>query len=345
MERNIRNMAEYCRRHGIALWPHTKTHKTPEIARLQLNAGARGLTVAKVGEAEVMVDAGFRDILVAYPVVGEAKTRRLAALARRASMTVATDSVEAGLGISNAAQWAGVTLQVLVEFNARFDRVGAADPAGALGIAREVAALPGLDFAGLFYYPGQFFDLPSEEDLRPVADLLSRTLRLFDEAGLHCRRVSGGSTPTAYSSHLLPGTTEIRPGTYVFFDRNGAEGGLCAYRDCAASVLATVVSTAVPGRAVVDAGSKALAADPLATGDHAGFGHVFEYPEIGVVRLSEEHGWLGLPPTGAHPRIGERVRIVPNHICPAVNLYDRIYGYRGERMEVEWQVAARGRLQ
>jgi D-serine deaminase-like pyridoxal phosphate-dependent protein len=210
-----------------------------------------------------------------------------------------------------------------------------------------VTELEGVHFSGLLFYPGHIREAIERQD-EPLARLtadLGRVLDALDAADLAPPAVSGGSTPIGWRVHEVSGVTEVRPGTYVYNDRTTAEIGACSWDDCALSVLATVISTAVPGQAVIDAGSKALGREPLATPNAAaaGFGALLDRPEVTVARRSEEHGILDLSRTSWRPEVGDVVRVVPNHVCVVVHLNDLIYGVRGEMVETHWPVTARGR--
>jgi D-serine deaminase-like pyridoxal phosphate-dependent protein len=347
LERNLDRAASYAREHNLRLRPHIKTHKSPRIAREQLRRGAVGVTCATPYEAEVMSDVAD-DILLAYPPVGTPRARRVVALAEHAQVTVALDSTTAVEHLADAARSAGRGVSVYVELDLGMHRVGVPVLADALALAKVVEQSEALDFAGLAFYPGHIRDGVYEQDgkLAELADSLGEALDAFDRAGLPVRAVSGGSTPTMWRTHELPGVTELRPGTYVFNDRTTAEIGTCAWEDCALSVLATVVSTAVPGQAVIDAGSKALGREPLrAPGEpvQVGFGSLLEHPEVVVKGMSEEHGILDLSRSTWRPCVGERVRVIPNHVCVVVHLNDLVFGVRGETVETSWPVAARGR--
>lgn len=344
MEANIARLADYGRRHDLRLRPHTKTHKIPAIARMQIESGCQGITVAKVGEAEVMAAAGLDDILVAYPIFGEAKLKRLATLATKKRITVAIDNVATAEAISQAAQAAGSTMDLLVEIDVGMRRCGVATPEDAEILAKAIIKLPGVQFAGLNLYPGHIWMPPAEQSIQmgQVAEKLAAVLHRLSRSGIECRIVSGGSTPTAYQSHLIAGLTEIRPGTYVFNDRNTVGAGACSLADCALRVLVTVVSNAVPGRTIVDGGSKTFSSDRWLTGGREGFGLVIEYPEILVESLSEEHGQLDISQSSHQPRIGERFSILPNHVCACVNMHDRIWYHRKGLVEGFWKVEARG---
>jgi D-serine deaminase-like pyridoxal phosphate-dependent protein len=346
MERNLRRAADYVSQHGLALRPHVKTHKSPLIAAEQLQLGAAGLTCATPREAEVMSDV-CDDLLVAYPPVGASRARRIAALPTHTDVIVALDSVRAVEEIAMAAREATRTVGVYVELDLGMHRVGVQSAADAVTLARRVARESRLDFRGLAFYPGHVREAVDEQEtkLREIADALAHALDELSRAGLPARVVSGGSTPTLWHSHELPGVTEIRPGTYVYNDRTTAAIGACTLDDCAFTVLATVVSTAVPDQAVIDAGTKALGREPLRGADGDGFGALLGHPDVVVARMSEEHGILDLAHTDWRPAVGDRVRVVPNHVCIVVHLNDLVYGVRGANVERSWPVAARGRGQ
>jgi D-serine deaminase-like pyridoxal phosphate-dependent protein len=347
MERNLARMADYCRSHNLRLRPHTKSHKIPELARRQLAHAAQGITVAKIGEADVMLDAGITDILIAYPIIGRGKAEKLADLATRANITVSLDSVAVAQAISEEAAKRDVRIGILVELDVGFHRCGVVDEDQVVAIARRVADLPGLEFKGLMFFPGHL-QVPEKEraELRvAVNDFLERALAQLEDAGLRVQIVSGGSTPTAREGHLFTGVNEIRPGMYIFNDRNMVGVGVAAIEDCALSVITTVVSTSVPGRAIVDAGSKTLSSDRHEVAGGGGFGMVKIDPAAEVERLSEEHGNLNISRSNREYRVGERLAIIPNHVCSTVNMHNRIYGVVGERVEAVWEVAARGKVQ
>jgi D-serine deaminase-like pyridoxal phosphate-dependent protein len=346
MENNLRRMAEYCRQSCLDLRPHTKTHKIPELALRQVQHGAVGITVAKLGEAEVMVAAGLTDILIAYPIFGEPKWRRLVSLAERATITVAMDSLEIARAISAHAVERGVTIGIRVEFDTGFQRCGLPITGGSIDIVKQVRDLPGLRWDGIQLYPGQIMGTRASREVSIPAEneTIGKLLELLPANGIECPVVSGGNTPAAYQCHRLEGVTEIRPGTYIFNDRNTVGAEAATYSECAATVLTTVVSTSVSGKAMVDAGSKTLAADTLLSGDRAGYGFVPEDPGLVIEDLSEEHGHLDLRGATRAWRLGDRIRIIPNHICPCMNLQDWVYGVRATEVVEEWRVAGRGKL-
>ncbi|MCU1327244.1 MAG: alanine racemase protein, partial [Bryobacterales bacterium] len=264
MERNLQRVQDYCHSHGLKLRPHTKTHKSIEVARRQLKLGAAGLTVAKTSEAEVMLGAETRDLLVAYPVIGESKMRRLAAIAAITRLTVAIDSLVGAQQLSAAAASAGVRMGFLVEVDVGLGRVGV-PPGQALDLTVAAMKLPNLDWRGINFYPGHIKSQDTEK-----LSLLSATVAELREAlalsGLVPEIISGGSTPALFHSHEIEGVTEIRPGTYVYNDLNTVASGACSLEDCAASVLVTVVSRARDGQMIVDGGSKTFSSDKLSSG-------------------------------------------------------------------------------
>ncbi len=348
MERNIRKMAGIAEATGVSLRPHVKTHKIPEIAQRQVAAGAAGITVAKISEAEVMVEGGIADVFVAYPLVTAAKIRRAVRLAERSRLIVGVDSAAGARLMSGVAASRGATLEVRLEVDSGLRRTGTPRE-GAVGLAREISALDGLDLTGIYTYRGAVL-----EDGSPASDL-AEAGRLEGElmvavaqeiraAGIPLRDVSLGSTPTAEYAATVEGVTEIRPGTYVFYDRMQAEMGSCSIEDCALRVVATVVSRPTPDLAVIDGGSKTFATDvqpKVAPLGLSGFGLVVGHPEAVLARVTEEHGMLSLD-EGSDLEVGDTVEVIPNHVCSTVNLHEEIFlGAEGGTLE-GLRVAARG---
>ncbi|MDQ6701333.1 MAG: alanine racemase [Acidobacteriota bacterium] len=346
MERNLRRVAGYAAEHNLRLRPHTKTHKYPEIARRQLSLGAAGLTVAKVGEAEVMLDSGTSDLLVAYPVIGSSKLERLMKVARHTKVTVALDSAAAAQQLSVAAKAAGVEAGVLVEVDAGLGRVGVT-PDEALDLARAVLKMPGLRFRGIAFYPGHIKDPEGSDaaELPKLSALTERMLADFEAAGLKAEIVSGGSTPALFHSHRIAGLNEIRPGTYVFNDLNTVRSGGCTLDDCAAAILVAVISKPREGSLFIDGGSKTFSSDRSSAAGRETFGRIVEAPGCEFYRMNEEHGFVDTHADGRQFSIGDKLRIIPNHVCVAVNLHETVYGIRGEKVEKTWKVAGRGKLQ
>jgi D-serine deaminase-like pyridoxal phosphate-dependent protein len=267
------------------------------------------------------------------------------ALDRQVRLTVALDSAAAVEALAEAARASARTVRVLVEVNLGMRRVGVGSAVEAIALAELVDRRPPLEYAGVAFYPGHIREPVAEQGAK-VAQLrrdLAALIAALARAGYAPPTVSGGSTPLAWRMHEVEGVTEVRPGTYVFNDRATVDTGACALEDCALTVLATVVSVAVPGQAVIDAGSKALAREPAGGAPEEGYGILLERPEVRVRRMSEEHGILDLGDTDWRPAVGERVRVVPNHVCAAVHLFDTLHGVRNEVVETSWPVAARGR--
>ena len=336
LERNITRMQQRCRAWGVALRPHVKTHKIAEIAQMQLDAGAIGITVAKVGEAEVLPGD---DVLVAYPLL-KPKLPRLRELAKTRALKVAVDSALVARDLQG--------IDTLVEIDVGVGRCGAQSPEQAVEIAQACS-----DFQGILYWPSWL----DEAGFQAACVRIDAVLEALAAAGLESKIVSGGSTPGAAKTPLIPQTTEIRPGAYVFYDASGLEAKLCGEADCALRVLTTVVSTAVAGQCVIDAGSKTFSSDQtIGVGT---FGHFIGRPWT-MRKMNEEHGYVEPHPLTPSPsgrggtndesrdvakaRVGEKIWVVPSHCCATVNLHDEIaYGRRG-RVEGSWKVAARGKV-
>lgn len=324
-KKNAERVVGYCREHGLTWRPHVKTHKSLELAAIQLDRGATGLTVATPHEAEVMSQI-TNDLLLAYPPVGDLKLRRLVGLPPSVNLKVGLDSEEVLVPLARAAVQAGRTFDVLVELDAGARRVGLAAKDRVLALARSVEARDGVRFAGVMFYPGHIRSAQQDQgaELRKVSAFLEGFLSDLREEGLDPDIVSGGSTPTLWASHAIEGLTEVRSGTCIYYDRDTCFMGVSGWDDVAYSVLATVVSTAVPGQAVIDAGSKALAKESFRS-EGGGFGVVLGRPDVVVKGLSEEHGILDLSQAEWTPIVGDQVRVVPNHVCVSVNLQDRLW--------------------
>lgn len=330
--RNIARFQRHCDAAGLSLRPHIKTHKLPHLAEAQLAAGAQGITCQKISEAEVMADAGIDDLLITFPIVGTRKLARLRRLAERVrALSVVADDPAVVDGLADAFDGASRPLPVLVECDTGAGRCGVQSPGAARELATRIAAREALRFGGLMTYPPTG---GADRVARFVADALSE----LDAAGLECPVVSSGGSPDMWLAGDVPGVTEYRIGTYVYNDRSLVERGTAAWEDCALTVLATVVSTPTSERAVIDAGSKALTSDLLGLDGH---GHVLGRDELTVSALSEEHGVL----TSRTPHglvVGDRLRIVPNHVCVVSNLVDHVWIGNPDGELVRWPVAARG---
>jgi D-serine deaminase-like pyridoxal phosphate-dependent protein len=333
VEDNLARMQAYCDRHGLKLRPHIKTHKIVALARRQIELGAAGITCQKLSEAEVMVDGGIDDVLISYPLIGTMKAERLARLAARAAMTVVVDSGEGVATIAEAARIAQRKIAVLVEFDSGARRTGVQTPEEVLPLAKAVRGEPLLEFRGDMTYPLSDRTAPF---VRATKDLLAREGIGFDV-------VSGGGTPGAYSAHLVEGLTELRVGTYIYNDRTIIGLTSETADNCAFHVVATVVSRPTPDRAIIDAGSKTLSSDLVPAQVGTGHGLIVDYPDAAIERLNEEHGMVDLSKSARKPAIGERLTIVPNHVCVVTNLHDEVYFTRDGSDYAAWKIDARGR--
>ncbi len=337
LERNIAEMAALAVDRGVSLRPHAKTHKSPDVALMQVQAGARGLTVATVAEAEVFAAAGFDDLFIAYPLwVDAAKGRRLRSLLEHATVSVGVDSAESAHALAAQLGEDAAQVSLLIEVDSGHHRSGVV-PEEVAALA-DVAAHTGLDVAGVFTFPGHGYSPGDAAGVaRQEAAVLAGAAAALRGVGIEPRAVSGGSTPTAAA--VAAGTmTEMRPGVYVFGDAQQWELGTIDPDHVALTCVATVVSHA-GGRVVLDSGSKALGADRAAWA--TGFGRLLDHPGARIVLMSEHHAvaeWNA----GPLPEIGDRVRVVPNHVCNAVNLADDLHVMRNGEVAGRWPVAARG---
>ncbi len=333
---NLARVQRYADHHGLKLRPHIKTHKIPTFAQWQVELGAVGITCQKLGEAEVMADAGIADILLPYNLIGPAKLRRLRQLAARVRLRVSADSAVVVDGYAAAFADADAPLEVMVECDSGGGRCGVQDAQAALALAQRIAGCRSLRFAGVMTYPSA-----GHAGHARAAQWLQEAVQALTAAGLPPPEVSSGGTPDVWAAHDSGVLTEYRPGTYIYLDRYQVAYGVGTLDDCALSVLATVVSTPTRERAVIDAGSKALTSDLLGMD---GYGHVLGYEQARVVALSEEHGILDVSACAAPPAIGERLRIVPNHACTVSNMFDRVELVRDRTWLSSLPVAARGRV-
>lgn len=351
MRDNIESMAALAGECGVRLRPHVKTHKIPGIAIEQLEAGAAGITVAKVSEAEVMAEGGVEDIFIAYPLVTESKIGRALRLNRIANLTLGVDSVEGARRLSEAAGTEGAVLKVRLEVDTGLGRTGVPEDE-AVDLAAAIASSDNLDLTGIYTYRGAVLadgspTLDLERAGTEEGQLMVALADRIRERGIEVEDVSLGSTPTAAYAGAVEGVTEIRPGTYVFYDRMQARLGVCTLEDCAASVVATVVSRPHEDLAILDGGSKTFATDvppDTAPLNLEGFGHVVGYPGAVLGRLTEEHGMLRI---GAENdlRVGDEVRVIPNHVCSTVNLHNEVLFDDGAGNVERLAVAARGKLE
>ncbi|MEU7893343.1 alanine racemase [Nonomuraea sp. NPDC049152] len=338
---NVTEMAKVAARNGVRLRPHIKTHKMPELARMQLEAGASGITCAKLGEAEIMADAGIDDILLAFPIWGEPKLRRLAALRERARVRVSLDSPEVAAGLGRLG---GPPVEVLVEVDTGQHRLGRPPGRPTADLVAEIAAIPGVEVVGLLTLAGHAYHSRTAEELaetsrREGADLVA-TAELCARDGIELREISVGSTPTARHVAGVAGVTEIRPGTYIFNDASMMRLGVASEATTAARVLATVIARPTPERVVFDAGTKCLTSDGSGSPDWI---RVAGVPYAHMEFLNEEHAVAHLEP-GHHGElpVGTRALLIPSHACSVVNLFDVVHGVEEGQVITELRVAARG---
>ncbi|MEX2426448.1 MAG: alanine racemase [Thermomicrobiaceae bacterium] len=348
LEHNIREMAEHAEKHGIRMRPHQKTHKTAEIARLQRDAGAIGVTCAKLGEAEALVNAGATDdVFLAYQIVGPRKIARLLELMDRANVSVAVDGVEVAQALSEACVAAGKTLDVILEMNTGLNRAGLLPGEETEKLAEEVVAMPGLKLKGIMTHEGHVARSKTQDELSGIAadagQAMIGTAQRLREKGIPVEVVSVGSTPASFDTTTVDGVTEMRPGTYVFYDNASFRFGRIGPERCALRILATVVSRPSPDRAVIDAGSKTLTMDPAPPG-RKGFGYVVEEPDAIIQRVSEEHGVIEFPSGNSELSVGDVIEIIPNHVCPTVNLQDEMFVVSADGSIESWEVIARGKV-
>ncbi len=348
VEANIARAVEIARAAGARLRPHIKTHRMLAVARLQMAAGAEGICCAKAGEAEVFADGGIDDIFIANQVVGAAKMRRLVALAERVRLAVGVDHPDQIDLLSQSFRGTD-PLDISIEIDVGQRRTGVVEPHEAVDLARRVLDAPGLNLRGVYTHEGHDYAAQDDADLAVIADQAQRQMleaaqAIRDATGAPCE-VSMGSTPSLFARKFHAGIDELRPGTAVFND--GSHANFLGHTDwCAATVLATVVNLPAPDRVVVDAGAKALTSDRRGPSilENSGFGMVVGRPEATIVSLSDEHGVLSVPDAGAYT-IGGVIRIIPNHICPCVNLYDHAFVAREGIVQEVWEVSARGQSQ
>lgn len=335
VERNLRRWQQRCDAAGFANRPHIKTHKLVPLAKAQLELGAEGLTVQKLGEAEVMAEAGITDMLLTFNVVGRHKLERLAELARNTAIRVVADNEPVLEGLAHAAMLAGRNIEVLVECDTGAGRNGVQSPEAAIRLAQAIDRAQGLAFGGLM-------TLPKNGARAEMATFLAAAGAGLAACGLEAATISAGGSPDMWKDEGLGEVSEYRAGTYIYADRMQVAAGSAAPDDCALSVLSAVVSVPTADRAMIDAGSKALTSDLLGL---EGYGEVRALSGARVYNMSEEHGFLDISKLNGRPRVGDVVRITPNHVCPVSNLFDRVVIVRGDDVLGAVRVDARGTVQ
>lgn len=336
VERNIARVQAACEAAGLAHRPHIKTHKSPFFAKMQIAAGARGITCQKLGEAEIMVAAGIDDLLITYNIMGEATLERLTALLRgRVKLTLAVDNAHTIAGLALAAGKAERVLDVVIECDTGRERAGVTSALEAVALAGLVSRQPALRFAGFMLYP-------PETQWAETQAFFDAALAGVQALGLDARIVSTGGTPNLTHLGRLRGASEHRAGTYIFNDRMMMACGAATAADVALSVVTRVVSRGGDERGILDAGAKTLTADP--GGGLDGYGYIIDHPQARIARFAEEHGFLDLSRCNERPMVGDVVRVVPNHVCVVVNMVDEVIAVRGDEIVATIPVAARGRL-
>lgn len=352
VEQNIRRMQEKADRLGVALRPHVKTHKIPLLAHKQIEAGATGIMVAKLGEAEVMAAAGIKDILIGYPIVGKQKIHRLIRLIsmyQETRIVVALDSFEAASAISDAAAESSVQVRLALEIDHGYGRVGLPPGEPIIKLARSIRGRKGVEVVGVVSFSGQSYE---ETEQSRIMELVSReriqaemTANMLRREGFNIDLISIGSTPAAHFAESVEGITELRAGTYIFGDLSQVALGTCRLDECALSVKVTIVSRPSIDRAVIDAGTKVFTSDgddsPIGTGR----GYVIGHPRIIVSWFNEEHGMLVLSSEDQHLQIGDTLEVIPNHCCAVMNMVDEVAAIRRDEVEAILPVVGRGKVQ
>jgi D-serine deaminase-like pyridoxal phosphate-dependent protein len=312
---------------------------------MQLDSGAVGLTVAKVGEAIIMAEASD-DLLMAYPAVNLNRSVELGKLASTKTLRVAIDSSYCIKILSDAAVSTGSTIGILVELDVGMRRMGVQTAEALLALAQEVDMTQGLRLDGIMFYPGHVCERVQDQEpvLKEIDAKLAEAIELWSRSGIEAKIVSGGSTPTAFQSHMITNMTEIRPGTYIFNDMNCVSGGFASIEDCAARLVCTVISDAVPRQVVIDAGSKTLSSDLCNGQADKGYGYICEYPQAKIFKLNEEHGMVDITDCDVKPEVGQKITIIPNHICVCVNLQNIVWWREEGQSPEQVIVDARGKL-
>lgn len=344
MDKNISWLANLAKKSNVKLRPHTKTHKSPWIANKQIEAGAEGICTATLGEAEVMVNAGIKDILIAFPIIGQRKLERFSNLLKRADLTVGLDDITVAKGINQVGETHKKKVQVYIDVDTGLGRMGKS-PKESVGSIIEIAKLPNIEIKGLMSHAGQSYNAVNGEVVKRIAvedaTILHDTKVSLAKKGLEIQEISVGASATARFIEETPFITEVRAGMYVFNDRMVLSSEGAKLEDCAVTVFATVISTPGEHRLIIDAGSKTLSQDSNKNG---GFGIIKYHENLSISKLSEEHGIVEIEGE-TNLQVGDVIEIIPNHVCPVINLTDEMYGYRGGEFERIIPIEGRGRNQ
>jgi len=342
MEKNINWLANLAKEAKVKLRPHTKTHKSPWIAQKQIDAGACGITTAKLTETEVMINRGITDILVAFPIVGRKKLEKFSELFSKAKIITALDDYKVAQGLNEVGEYHKTKVPIYVDIDTGLGRMGRT-PKESIDEILNIAKLRNIEIIGLMSHVGHAYKEATDEAVKKVAiedaTLLYQTKEALEKAGVYIPEISVGSTATVRFIKETPFITEVRAGTYVFNDRAVMGTGGATEVDCAVTVFATVVSKPSKERLIIDAGSKTLTQDLYREG---GFGYIKGFNNLVINRLSEEHGIIEIK-GDCSLEIGDVIEIIPNHVCPVINLADKIYGFRSGMFEKEIIIEGRGK--
>ncbi len=347
MEKNITDMADFAKSVGVKLRPHIKTHKVPEIAAKQLEAGANGITCAKLSEAELMLNSvNVDDIFVANMIVGEDKISKLIRLSEKCNISVAVDSVEVAQPISDSAEKRGIKIPILIKVDVGLHRTGVLYGKPTVDLAEKLVKMNGVELVGIYTHEGHVYGAETFEDVKRIGlesgQMMVQTAEMLKQAGVGVDVISVGATPSAEVACTVSGITETRPGTYVFDDYYQMKLGVAKESDCALTILATVISVPADDRAVIDAGTKSFTSDKCQA--FGVYGWIKGMPDVQLIRAYEEHGVLKIDPSKRKLKVGDKLEIIPNHVCPAVNLFDELIVTKNNNVETMWKVAARGKL-
>ena len=337
LQANIDELQAYCDAHGLNNRPHIKTHKVTYIAKMQLDAGATGIACQKLGEVEVMVEAGITgDIMLCYNVMGASKLERLRAVSQLTDITLTVDSEYTARGISAYAD-PNHPINLVVELAMpNFERTGVPTKEDALTLAKTIDKLPGVHFRGLMMYPTT---KPEQQETTVAAR------DYFTQQGMPVEIVSGGGSVDFHNLHKIPHATEVRVGTFNYGDRNTVGNGVMTYAQCAQRIICTVVSKTTQERVILDGGTKTFTSDMPQIGDpRSTFCHIIEYPEARMFAQSEEHGHVDVSQCERTPEIGERVSVIANHACGATNNFDEVAMHRNGEVVANWPIWARGKI-
>lgn len=344
LQRNIHRIHTYAKAHGFRVRPHVKTHKSRFIEEMQLASGASGIAVAKAAEAEKMAPKEKIDITVAYPALGTARVQKIARLAKTHCIRVAVDSRKLLAALSEAALQHRSVIGIHIMVDAGLHRCGTADPREVTDLARYALDLPGLRYDGVQLYLGHLYGdaVKMAKNYERINAIFNPVYQALCRQGLTPETVSSGSTPSLFETHRIEHVNEIRVGTAYLNDYFVLRFNHCSLSDCAARVFATVVSDRVPGQVIIDAGSKSLSAKQLLRNENLEMGYVCEYPEAGIFRLHEEHGWVDVSRCKKPPALGQRISIIPVNVALCMNLYDHFYLIGRDGAILKKRVDARG---